>query len=325
MAKIDLLNSSELLETPISQLNLTISASHKEVVKVLYALLKEKGILWRPHIWLADEWFSPDGVDGFAIPFTLAHPRLSRLEKRTVGFIEGESKREFLKLAAHEMGHAIDNAFGLRKKKRRQQIFGLSSKKYPSSYRPKPNKKSDFVEHLGDYYAQAHPEEDWAETFAVWLTQKNWPKKYRGTKALIKLQYVDEVMTSLKGIKPRKSNRQTPLIYKEDDRTLKEFLLCKRKQLNPKSPVDKNIIQFFGTKEGVNLAEYLRENKVILTSKIAAATDSWYTEKYLKEIKLVCQTNGLKKIDRLQVKKFSRFLEKDLNRYIQKGQARIYM
>ena len=117
---------------------------------------------------MSDEWFSPDGVPGVAIPFYLAHPRLERLERAHMLEVEGGTPEWCMSILRHEAGHAIDNAYKLRQRRRRQQIFGPSYKAYPQFYKPKPYSKS-FVLHLDSWYAQSHPDEDFAETFAVWL------------------------------------------------------------------------------------------------------------------------------------------------------------
>ena len=72
--------------------------------------------------------------------------------------------------------------------------FGKASRPYPDIYRPRPASR-DFVLHLGHWYAQSHPTEDFAETFAVWLQPRaRWRREYQGWPALRKLEYVDELM-----------------------------------------------------------------------------------------------------------------------------------
>jgi hypothetical protein len=64
------------------------------------------------------------------------------------------------------------------------------------------------VLHLDSWYAQSHPDEDFAETFAVWLTPNSeWPQRYKGWKALKKLEYMDALMRSLRGQPSRVDNR----------------------------------------------------------------------------------------------------------------------
>jgi hypothetical protein len=133
-----------------------------------------------------------------AIPFYLAHPRLERLERAQMLEVEGGTPEWCMKILRHEAGHAIDNAYKLRQRRRRQQIFGPSYKAYPQFYDPKPYSKS-FVLHLDNWYAQSHPDEDFAETFAVWLSQPEWRERYAGWPAVKKLEYMDTLMKDIAG------------------------------------------------------------------------------------------------------------------------------
>src|SRR5438067_3447264 len=147
-------------------------------VRRLYADLERRGIEFRPHVWLSEEWFSPDGVPGIAMPFYLAHPRLERLERRIMHEAEGGDPRLLLRILRHEAGHALDNAYRLRRRGRWRQVFGPASLPYPARYRARAGSRR-YVHHLGEWYAQAHPTEDFAETFAVWLAPKSaWRKSY---------------------------------------------------------------------------------------------------------------------------------------------------
>src|SRR5207253_1612636 len=149
-----------------------------------------------------------DGVPGVAIPFYLAHPRLERLERTYMLEVEGGTPEWCMRILRHEAGHAIDNAYKLRQRRRRQQVFGPSYKAYPQFYDPKPYSKS-FVLHLDSWYAQSHPDEDFAETFAVWLTPNSeWRQRYGGWRAQRKLEYMDTLMRSLGGQRPRVVNRE---------------------------------------------------------------------------------------------------------------------
>src|SRR5207253_8807734 len=114
---------------------------------------------FRPHFWLADEWFTPDGVPGIAIPFYLAHPRLAKLELAQMLEVEGGDPDSCLRILRHEAGHAIDNAYLLRRRPTRRRLFGTPATEYPEYYTPKPYSKS-FVHHLDHWYAQSHPDED---------------------------------------------------------------------------------------------------------------------------------------------------------------------
>ncbi len=175
--------------------------------------LADKGLRFRPHVWLSDEWFTPTDSPGFAIPFYLAHPRLARLERRMMLEVEGGSKRSGMRLLRHECGHAIQFAYALHRRRRWQRCFGHATKPYPDAYRPRPYSRS-YVLHLDNHYAQAHPDEDFAETFAVWLKRgSRWRKRYEGWPALRKLEYVDELMAEIAGRAPtlRSRRREKPL------------------------------------------------------------------------------------------------------------------
>jgi hypothetical protein len=107
-----------------------------------------------------------------------------------------------MRILRHEAGHVVQHSYQLHRRRRWQALFGRSSTRYPSYYRPNPASRN-FVQHLRLWYAQSHPDEDFAETFAVWLTPRsNWRKRYEGWPALKKLQYVDELMAEIATQKP---------------------------------------------------------------------------------------------------------------------------
>jgi len=155
---------------------------------------------FRPHCWLSSEWFSPDGIPGIAIPFYLAHPRLMRLEKAQMLTVEGGSPRQRMRILRHEAGHAVCNAYRLHRRRRFRELFGPVSEPYPEAYKPDPASR-EYVTHLPAWYAQAHPAEDFAETFAVWLTPGGkWRKAYKAwPQALAKLTFVDDAMAEVGG------------------------------------------------------------------------------------------------------------------------------
>jgi hypothetical protein len=189
----------KLLDLKMCQLGLSIEQSVlSERIAELQRDLEARGLTaFKPHFWLSDEWFTPDGVPGVAIAFYLSHPRLERLERAMMLDVEGGTPEWCMRILRHEAGHAIDNAYKLRQRRRRQQIFGPSYKAYPEYYDPKPYSKS-FVLHLDSWYAQSHPDEDFAETFAVWLyPQSDWGVRYADWPALKKLEYMGALMTDI--------------------------------------------------------------------------------------------------------------------------------
>ena len=204
-----------------------------ERMERLYRELSKRGIGFRPHYWLSQEWFSPVGIPGIAIPFFIAHPRLMKLEDRQVLEVEGGTESWCMQLIRHEAGHAIDAAYRLHRRKRWRQLFGSNSKTYPDFYRAKPMSRH-FVRHLDSWYAQAHPAEDFAETFAVWLQPgKPWRRHYRDWPALKKLEYVDELMKEIAGKPaPVRSRRQMSPLPKIKT-TLREYYEKKRAHYMP--------------------------------------------------------------------------------------------
>jgi hypothetical protein len=203
---INSISEEQLLSTRIMDLPIAIEGTWlEECVKELYAELDAKGLVFHPECYLADEWLTPEGEVAIGIPFYLAHPALVKLERRMMLEAEGEGKLWCMQLLRHEAGHAFSYAYDLHKKREWQKVFGSSKEEYGSTYKFKPYSKS-YVRHLDGFYAQYHPDEDFVETFAVWLTpDSEWQKKYQGWKALEKLQFVDKLMTSIKGVRPLKA------------------------------------------------------------------------------------------------------------------------
>jgi len=187
----------ELLGLRICDLGVRIEGSELEPrVHQLYEELGARGLVMRPRCYLGDEWFSPAGVPAIAIPFYLAHPRLKALELRQMLEVEGGTPEWCQKLLRHECGHALDHAYHFSSRRDWQRVFGNPEVEYtPDAYHPRPYSRS-FVLHLDNWYAQAHPEEDFAETFAVWLAlpPEQWRERYRRWKALDKLAFLDQLL-----------------------------------------------------------------------------------------------------------------------------------
>ncbi|MFT5526666.1 MAG: hypothetical protein ACI9HK_004645 [Pirellulaceae bacterium] len=226
---LDSLTEDQLLDLRICDLGVTLrTTSLERRIEELERELSARGIRFRPHFWLSDDWFSPDGVPGIAIPFYLAHPRLIRLERKQMLEVEGGAQQWCMQILRHETGHAIDNAFRLRRKRRYREVFGKVSQPYPKFYQPKPFSKR-YVQHLDMWYAQAHPVEDFAETFAVWLRPRSrWRIQYRDWPALKKLEFVDELMEEIQDKKPLIKTRSQVEPLGSIRKTLREHYREKR-------------------------------------------------------------------------------------------------
>jgi hypothetical protein len=198
----------ELLNTPICDLGLRIEASPVEpLIQRLYREMEAKALRFKPDFYATDTYGCPDEVPVIGIPFYLLDPRLTRIEQEQTGEIE--NRPMIMMLLRHEAGHAINYAFRLYKRPEWLDVFGPFSKPYHDNFRPNPFSRQ-FVRHIvhhqyGRTYAQKHPDEDFAETFAVWLTPRsNWRERYRNWPALRKLQYVHQLMHELRGEEPRR-------------------------------------------------------------------------------------------------------------------------
>jgi hypothetical protein len=202
------LGDEQLLDVRMADLPVRIEGVLAERIAQLTRELDARGLRFPLHFYLSDEWFTPDGATAIAIPFYLAHPRLEQLEEKQMFEVEGGEHEWCMRILRHEAGHAIDNAYRLRRRRQRRTVFGSPSKPYPEFYTPKPYSKS-FVLHLDAWYAQSHPDEDFAETFAVWLTPNSeWRQRYSGWKAEQKLAYMDTLMRSLANRPPAVDNHE---------------------------------------------------------------------------------------------------------------------
>jgi hypothetical protein len=190
-----------LLTRQISELGLAIPGTRVErMVEQLYSELDAKGLRFHPPVYLSDQWGCPDGTPLIGVPFYLADPRLERIED---DFAEGlESDQESMRFLRHEAGHAFNYAYRLYDRADWRMTFGPYSRPYRERYQADPF-SHDYVRHILGWYAQKHPDEDFAESFAVWLTPDlDWRKAYEGWPALAKLDYVERVMREVADEEP---------------------------------------------------------------------------------------------------------------------------
>ncbi len=188
-----------LLQRRISELGLKLEGTRLEkLVSQLYEELEEAGLAeFRPLVFLSDEWGCPEGVPVIGIPFFLASKQLSRLEEEMTESIEAETDVEILSYLRHEAGHAFNYAYRLYETEEWHKLFGPYSRPYREDYEPNPFSRN-FVRHIPGWYAQKHPDEDFAETFAVWLNPSSeWRDVYKDWGCYKKLLYVDRVVPEL--------------------------------------------------------------------------------------------------------------------------------
>jgi hypothetical protein len=273
------LSDAELLERRISSLGLRLEGTALEpLIRQLYDELSAKGLVFHPPCHVGDEWFVPVGVPAIFIPFFLVHDRLRALERTMMLEVEGGTPEWFMKLMRHEAGHAYMYAYQLTRRKKWKNCFGQTSREEtPDTYRPRPFSRS-YVVHLEDWYAQSHPDEDFAETFAVWLTPEfDWRNNYAGWPALRKMEYVDELMRSLAGRPPVHTPEYRVADYDCLNVKLKTYYARKRKLNEDTYPdfYDADLRQLFGAPAGIKAGAYLRRRR----RRLLNAVCQWTNEK----------------------------------------------
>ena len=289
----------EILDLRFSDLKLKLEDTPLlKFVEQLYGELEWRGIRFKPHCWLSDEWFSPDGVPGIALPFYLAHPRLEKLEARQIHEVEGGTDRECMKLLRHEAGHAICTAYQLYRRKRFKKLFGRFHKTYPDYYSPNPKSKN-YVMHLDWWYAQSHPAEDFAETFAVWLKPRSrWRKDYHDWPVIKKLEYVEELMEVISEQKPLVTRRNYIDPVSKIRKTLREYYQQKREHYGVDIPqvYDGELIRLFkgyngDSRQRTKAAAFLRKYHAELCEICARGTSMtpYVISQILQEMMIRCR------------------------------------
>jgi hypothetical protein len=264
----------EILSKPIRELGLKLEGSPLErFVQQLYRELDSKGLKkFRPLCYLTDEWGCPSGEPVIGIPFYLADPKLARLEKEMNDL---EDSHQIMMYLRHEAGHAINYAYALYKTPEWKELFGPFRRAYRDNYRPIAFSRS-FVRHMEGWYAQKHPDEDFAETFAVWLTPRSrWRQRYKGWAALKKLRYVDRIAHQFGNVDPVRPTGHTDITVEEMETTVADFYeSALNQQPSPGDlALDTDLEDIFHVskrkKRGVRpAADFLRENRKSLVDKL---------------------------------------------------------
>jgi Putative zinc-binding metallo-peptidase len=328
------LSDEKLLEVRMCDLALTIEGTELEArIVQLNAELAARGLTFKPHYYLSDEWFTPDGIPGIAIPFYLAHPRLAKLEEKEMLEVEGGDAASCLRILRHEAGHAIDNAYRLRRRPKRRRLFGNPATEYPEYYTPKPYSKS-FVQHLDHWYAQSHPDEDFAETFAVWLDPGSlWAIRYAGWPAQRKLEYMDRLMRELARTRPLVNSRRKVDPLERLKKTLGEHYRQKREHYGLDHPdfYESDLRNLFSDgpqyAKNMSAASFVRRIRREVRSTVASFTDSYqYTiDQLLSKIIDRCRELNLRLTEPEESTKidFMVFLTVQTMNYLHSGRHRV--
>ena len=268
-----------LLQLRLRDLGVTVDGTWLEgCLGAIHDELHHRGLRIRPHAWISDEWFSAESTPGIAIPFYLAHPRLMRLERKMMSDVEGGTVPECMRILRHEAGHVVQHSYQLQRRRRWQQLFGRSSIRYPNYYRPNPASKN-YVQHLRLWYAQSHPDEDFAETFAVWLKPRSdWRTRYAGWPALKKLEYVDGLMAEIAEEMPVLTRRLQVDPLSRLSRTLAEHYEKKRAlyAMDPPTIYDRDLRRIFSDdskyRRSPPAATFLRRNRAPIQKMVSKWT-----------------------------------------------------
>jgi hypothetical protein len=328
------LSDDKLLDVRLCDLHLSVAGTDLDQrIAEVQRELDARGLTFRPHYWLSDEWFTPDGVPGIAIPFYLAHARLAKLELAQMLEVEGGDPESCLKILRHEVGHAIDNAYLLRRRPTRRRLFGNPSTEYPEYYTPKPYSKS-FVQHLDHWYAQSHPDEDFAETFAVWLNPGSlWTTRYAGWPAQRKLEYMDRLMRDLAGVRAKVTPQREVDPLRRVRKTLREHYKNKREHYGLDHPAfyDSDLRNLFSDApayvKNPSAARFVRRIRKEVRSTVASFTDSYqYTiDQLIEKVITRCREQNLRLTDSEDSTKsdFLVFLTVQTMNYLHSGRHRV--
>jgi len=261
----------EILQKPISELGLKLEGSRLEQpVQQLYRELERKGLQkFRPLVYLSDEWGCPSGEPVIGVPFYLADPRLAELERQINDL---EDDREVLMYLRHEAGHAFNYAYKLHRTPEWRELFGSYRRPYREHYKPVAFSRR-FVRHMAGWYAQKHPDEDFAETFAVWMTPNSrWREKYKHWPALLKLEYMDRIGHEVGGLDPLKKRGYPDVTVDDMTVTVAEFYerMLEQEVAPDDVAVDTDLLDIFhGSRRSKHTAaEFVREHRKLLLDKV---------------------------------------------------------
>ena len=264
----------ELLGQRISQLGLKVEGSpiERSVERLRKELLKKGIKRFKAVVYLTDEWGCPSGEPVIGVPFYLADPKLAKLER---SMNDLETEREIMMYLRHEAGHAFNYAYRLYTTPEWRELFGPFNRRYRDDYKPVPFSRK-YVRHMAGWYAQKHPDEDFAETFAVWLTPRSaWRDRYKGWPAMAKLRYIDRFVKKCGDSDPVVGEGDTDITVEEMELTVEEFYrqVLEQNKAAVDLAMDGDLRDMFVTRNPrrKNLrpaADFMHEHRLVLTDKI---------------------------------------------------------
>jgi len=186
-----------------------------------------------------------------------------------------EDARQIMMYMRHEAGNAFNYAYELYQTPEWHDLFGSFRKLYREKYKPVPFSRK-FVRHMEGWYAQKHPDEDFAETFAVWMTPRsNWRKRYQGWTAMQKLRYMDRIGHKFGDVEPPRSRGDADVTVEQMGDTVEQFYarqVLQTREIN-NLLLDNDLKDIFDVsrrkRKGVRpAADLLREHRKVITDKV---------------------------------------------------------
>jgi hypothetical protein len=226
----------EILHTPINKLGLAIKGTliDEAISRVREDMVRVGITQLSPYFYLSNAYGCVAGTTNIAVGFYDCNEYLRQLNKEIRNWLYDPA--DILQIMRHEVGHAFCYAYKLYRTKEFRHLFKVKGHFF-NTYREhlgsRPNAWSaDFVNPAGDYYAQKHPDEDFAETFSVWLTpEMDWQGQFRSKPgALKKLSYVERIVADF--------GRQDTLLNNSGSNTLDM----------PVEQLSMTVAQFWGAK-----------------------------------------------------------------------------
>ena len=301
------LSFQKLLNQRINEMDIRPADTLRDCLIQLRRELKKKGISYFPRVYFGDEpWGCIDRTGSIEVPFYLANRMMQRVARR---YYISYSKDEMMMLLRHEVGHALNYTYKLWRRPDWKGLFGNFRKRYRNFYNHDSFSK-DFVRylhHIGNpHYAQKHPDEDFAETFAVWLDPNSkWKWNYRHWgKALEKLWYVNHLFRTEKvaARRPLKVRYDESGSYKTIQLTIAEYFAIEKKvdpRVKEYSQDLKDIFSGVGprTRRFIRAELFIQNYSEYLEGELStwiAGLDKRDVRVYLRELQTICALNGLR-------------------------------
>ena len=222
----------ELLNTPINRLGVRIKGSFYETaIPQVISELRAAGVgRLEPVFYVSTGYGCIAGQPIISLGFYDFHPLIKELNHEIRGFNYTEA--DMLGLLRHELGHAFCYCYKLYRTPEFRALFEVAGNffnTYPEGdhYEYNPWSKR-YVNPAGDHYAQKHPDEDFAESFCVWLTPRSgWKRKYKKRSAVLeKLRYIDRSAGELGRQAPAVETNEGWMLEKVEEvkQTVGEFM-----------------------------------------------------------------------------------------------------